>query len=370
MTSYLAQIVANAAISSLSFIGLAKNVGKTTATNHLLETLLAENLYRANALALTSLGLDGEAIDALTGLPKPRYVPQAGLIVATTADLLYQAESTGAKVERLLQFPGRTALGPVIIARVLHPGDIIIAGPTLLRDLRDALNRMREYGAHLGIIDGAINRLGTASPAVTNACIVCTGASVGGTPEIVACRTAEVLVRLATPQTEWGDVYKNQLAHISQRRPGVKLLAFSIDYPDNTLTSLSEIAPDPVAEAQWILERLQVFLRKTVFLLRGAFTEGRSRELLAQLPQQSSQRQAELVVGDATRIFCHPVFLQRLATRGINIRVADPIRILALTINFYTPEYVCTAERLMEALIIALPKERPPIADVASGLMK
>ena len=368
MPAQLAYIVAQARIARLALIGLAKNVGKTTTTNHLLETLLGEKLCRAEELALTSLGLDGEAIDALTGLPKPRYVPQAGLIVATTADLLDQAESTGAKVERLLQLRGRTALGPVIVARVLHPGGIIIAGPTLLRDLRDALDRMREYGARLGIIDGAINRLGTASPAATDACIVCTGSSAGGTPEIVARRTAEVLACLATPQTEWGDVYKNQLAHISQRRPGVKLLAFSIDYPDDNFASLSEIAPDPVAEAQWILERLRVFHRKTVFLLRGAFTEELSRELLAQLPQQSSQRHAELVVGDATRIFCHPVVLQRLAARGINIRVTDPIRILALTINPYTPDYQCTSQRLMDALLKELPAEHPPIIDVVSGL--
>ena len=44
----------------LALIGLAKNVGKTTTTNHLLETLLGEKLYRAEELALTSLGLDGE----------------------------------------------------------------------------------------------------------------------------------------------------------------------------------------------------------------------------------------------------------------------------------------------------------------------
>src|SRR6266700_575325 len=116
MTSYLAQIVANAAISSLSFIGLAKKVGKTTATNHLLDTLLAENLYRANALALTSLGLDGEAVDALTGLPKPRYIPEAGMLVATTAALLLQAENEAARIERLHQLPGRTAMGAVLLA--------------------------------------------------------------------------------------------------------------------------------------------------------------------------------------------------------------------------------------------------------------
>ena len=93
MTAYLAHIVANAHISRLSLVGLAKNVGKTTTTNHLLATLLDKQLYRADELALTSLGLDGEASDALTGLPKPRYVPEAGILVATTADLLLQAVS-------------------------------------------------------------------------------------------------------------------------------------------------------------------------------------------------------------------------------------------------------------------------------------
>src|SRR5207248_6272098 len=135
MTTLLAQIITHARISRLALIGLAKNVGKTTTTNHLLAALLNEGFYGARELALTSLGLDGEATDAMTGLPKPRYVPQAGLLVATTLDLLLRAESEGTQVERLLQLPGRTALGPVILARILRPGRVIIAGPTLLHDL-------------------------------------------------------------------------------------------------------------------------------------------------------------------------------------------------------------------------------------------
>src|SRR5438552_5742072 len=118
MTTHLAHIVAQTNISRLSLIGLSKNAGKTTTTNNLLETLLSEKLYCPEELALTSLGLDGETTDALTGLPKPRYVPQAGLIVATTLDLLRQAEQEGAQLEYLMQLPGRTALGSVMLARV------------------------------------------------------------------------------------------------------------------------------------------------------------------------------------------------------------------------------------------------------------
>jgi hypothetical protein len=112
MTTQLARIVAQANIKRLSLIGLSKNVGKTTTTNHLLETLVAERSYRVDELALTSLGLDGEAVDALTGLPKPRYIPQEGLLVATTVDLLREGEARGIEAEWLLQLPGRTALGP------------------------------------------------------------------------------------------------------------------------------------------------------------------------------------------------------------------------------------------------------------------
>ena len=82
MSASLAQLVTEAKIRSLSLIGLSKNVGKTTTTNHLLKTLVGEKYYRSDELALTSLGLDGEATDALTGLPKPRYIPQAGMLLS------------------------------------------------------------------------------------------------------------------------------------------------------------------------------------------------------------------------------------------------------------------------------------------------
>ncbi len=362
MTSDLAYIVAQADISRLSLIGLAKNVGKTTVTNHLLKTLLGENLYHSSELALTSLGLDGEAVDALTGLAKPRYIPQAGLLVITTDNLLRQAENGGAEVERLLQLPGRTDLGPVMLARVLHPGRIVIAGPTLLRDLRSALDRLHEYGTRLAIVDGAINRVGTAAPDITDACILCTGASVAATPELVARRTVDVFRRLTTQQTQWFDAYRNW-------HPHVRLLAFSIE--DNELGEIICYSGtfEASLEAQWIVAHMQNHPR-SVYLLRGAFTEELSRELLAHLsgPKNISTNQAELVVADATKIFCHLAVLLQLAGQGLYVRVVGSLRILALTLNPYTPEYVCTSRELLDALTKELPVEHPPILDVESGL--
>ena len=359
MSVSLAQLVTEAKIHSLSLIGLSKNVGKTTTTNHLLETLVGEKHYSSDELALTSLGLDGEAIDALTGLPKPRYVPQAGLLVATTAELLLQAESEGTQVERLLQLPGRTALGSVILARILRPGRIIIAGPTLLHDLRNAMDQLGRLGAHLSIVDGAINRLGAAAPRITDACIVCTGASAAATPELVARRTADILLRLSTRQTQFLDAYRKQIAQ-------AQLFMFTATGGNNTIEHFEGVV-EPLHEARWVAKHIQTS-QKPIFVLRGALTEELSRALLTELPKKfSSGHGGELVVEDATRIFCHSVVLQRLSERSLDICVANPIRILALTANPYTPEYLCSSQHLLDVLAKEIPSSCPPIIDVISG---
>lgn len=358
MSAFLAHLVAEANIHSLSLIGLSKNVGKTTVTNHLLETLISEKFYRSDELALTSLGLDGEATDALTGLSKPRYVPQAGLLVATASELLRQAEAEGAQFERLQQLPGRTALGPVILARVLRLGCVIIAGPTLLRDIHYALVQLKTLGACLSIVDGAINRLGVASPKVTDACILCTGSSSAATTELVARRTGDVLLRLATRQTQWMDAYRKQPLQVR--------LSISILDSGETTTEIYTGVSEPMYEARWITSHMRT-TPNSIFILHGAFTEELSRALLAALPKKFSPDHREFIVEDATKIFCHSVLLQRLSERGLDICVANPIRVLALTTNPYTPEYQCSSQHLLDVLVKQLPPNSPPIIDVISG---
>ncbi len=355
----LAHIVANARIQRLSLIGLAKNVGKTTATNHLLQMLLEHGLYEARELGLTSLGLDGEATDAMTGLPKPRYVPQAGLLLATTAELLRQAESEGARFQRLQQLPGRTAIGPVVLARIEQPGRVVIAGPTLLRDLRFTLDRFSASGAKLGIVDGAINRLGAAAPTITDACILCVGASIAATPALAARRSVEALKRLTIQRSARSDAYMNLQAQ-------ARLLCFRSDQPEMAAATFGG-PTEPQTEARWIVEQMrdneQVF-----YFLHGALTEELTRALLSQLPQQLTDRRAEFIVEDATKIFCHAITLRRLAARGLEVRVARPIRILAITINPFTPEYSCSPQQFLDALLRELPENYPPVIDVISGI--
>ncbi len=73
----LYDIIAGSGSRSLAVVGLVKNAGKTTVVNALMAN--CDHLF-----GLTSLGLDGERTDHLTGLAKPSITPPAGTLVATT----------------------------------------------------------------------------------------------------------------------------------------------------------------------------------------------------------------------------------------------------------------------------------------------
>ena len=58
----------------LGILGTSKNTGKTTTTSALLEIANNKNL----SVGITSIGYDGEDIDNITGLPKPRIFAKRG----------------------------------------------------------------------------------------------------------------------------------------------------------------------------------------------------------------------------------------------------------------------------------------------------
>jgi hypothetical protein len=73
------------------------------------------------------------------------------------------------------------------------------------------------------------------------------------------------------------------------------------------------------------------------YLLRAALTEELAAELLLHLATHRPEGEAELIVEDATKIFCRVATLQRLAERGLATRVVAPIHLLAITLNPWTP---------------------------------
>ncbi|TVP95454.1 MAG: hypothetical protein EA374_03995 [Acholeplasmatales bacterium] len=151
----------------IGFAGMAKNTGKTTTLNHVIQLFSGQ-------VALTSIGLDGESIDQLTGLPKPAIDTVAGMVIATARSTLSAATAT---VTVLEETPFQTALGPVCIVRVRRAGTVCVAGPTTNRDLQSVIEHLQAYHPHV-LIDGALERRTFAGIKSMSGMVLATGAAV------------------------------------------------------------------------------------------------------------------------------------------------------------------------------------------------
>lgn len=152
--------------------GMCKNAGKTTALNALIEGARA----RGAALALTSIGRDGEREDLVTGTHKPPiYVPE-GTLFATARDLLPRCDVTG----EVLSLTGiHTPLGEVVILRALSDGFVELAGPSMRSEIVSLTDMLRIFGARKVVIDGALFRRSLCAPEAAEAVILSTGGSYG-----------------------------------------------------------------------------------------------------------------------------------------------------------------------------------------------
>ncbi len=148
--------------------GTAKNTGKTTTTMALIETAGEKSI----PLAVTSIGLDGEEFDQVTGLPKPRLkLPEGAYII--TAERCISGGT--ARLETVKELKAQTPLGKLHLARVKKEGRVLMAGPNNRRDLDEVTQSLEDSGAEILIVDGALNRM--APLAGTDLFILATGAA-------------------------------------------------------------------------------------------------------------------------------------------------------------------------------------------------
>jgi len=167
----------------LGFCGTAKNTGKTTAMKAIMDGAASRNFV----VALTSIGYDGELVDHITGLPKPRIYALPGTLVAIADSC---AKGSTAEIEILKRTDIVTALGKVVIGRVRKPGLILLAGPTKSKEIREINQMITEYGCDLILVDGALNRI---APMVeTDGIIMATGAARQTDIELLTAETAAI----------------------------------------------------------------------------------------------------------------------------------------------------------------------------------
>lgn len=130
-------------------MGNSKNAGKTTVINSILKDL------KHNNIAITSIGLDGEEIDQVTFLEKPRVYCEKGYLVATAKETLPQFE---AEYEILDSTNIRTPIGNIVIVLIKKAGNALIAGPSVILDMEKTVKILDKYTPKNIFIDGAFFR--------------------------------------------------------------------------------------------------------------------------------------------------------------------------------------------------------------------
>jgi hypothetical protein len=293
-------------IRTLSVIGLAKNVGKTTTMNYIIREASGRREIR---LGITSSGWDGEAYDTITGEPKPRIIVPPGTLVATTEDCLRR---TTAPFERVKETGMMTSLGDVVLIRAVEAGGVEVAGPTTISELCRVRDMMLEAGCTLVIFDGALNRKASASPEVSQAMILATGMNAGYHLDDVKKKTAFHI-----------EIFSQQ---------GWNPKVFPLPHPPSTAQALLLDGSGAIIEAIE-LEALRSgkdcpSLKKGgTLVFSGSITDTILETLMR------SHCTIDIVAHDGTKFFLSPEMHRRWKKRGGRIFLRLPANIVGVTVN-------------------------------------
>ena len=259
---------------TVAILGTCKNAGKTTALNLLLNQ---------DGLAITSIGLDGETTDSVTGTEKPRIFVKSGTLVATAVRTLSDCTPT----KEILCATGiPSPLGEIVVFRCVDDGFVKIAGPSIAADMLALKSTLFALGAKRVLIDGALSRRAIATSDIVDGIVIATGASYHADMNRVLDDTALLLSLYGLP---------------------------SLD---------ADVAP-----SQSLTEDVKSGKRKVY--TDGAITDG----LLKSISSLKQVRGLVLGVQSPAKILASSQAVKVFLERGGAFRVKDSVKVIAVTVN-------------------------------------
>jgi hypothetical protein len=311
-------------LKTISVIGMAKNAGKTVTLNR----LIAEAGQNRRILGLTSIGRDGESKDIVTGTEKPGIEAVEGTLLATT-DLCLKRSS--ARVEVIETTSENTPVGRVVIVRVRQGGNVELAGPDTNSGIRFVCERMIEHGAARVLVDGAVNRKSSASPAVTDASILSSGAVLHRDMQRVVSETAHQAKLMSLPAFELPSGHLDN----SEGTGGIDTL-LPMDCSVAVMDESGTINPLDLTTALNSGAEIGRVLKEgdRAVLIRGSLTSRTIKDLMAVTQMYQN---VPLIVEDATRIFIDERDWLISRKMGLMVRVMRRTNLLFITINPWSP---------------------------------
>ncbi|HHU03810.1 MAG TPA: hypothetical protein GXZ81_02190 [Fastidiosipila sp.] len=304
-------------LNSLAIIGLSKNAGKTTSLNHLIRAWTEAK--RERALALTSVGRDGEAEDLVSGICKPRIYLTKGHLLATSVASLKRCDT----LIDIRELSGiRSALGEIVIGRSLSDGYVELAGPAVASELKQCEKLLRaEEPDCLFIVDGALSRRSPAGGGVTEAVVLAVsyGQSASASVFLERVEHAVKLLNLPVVAATDAELIKAEI----ERDEMLRLLA--LDNDGNQVRGFR--AESLLGEKGRLAEFYR--LNDRLLFLRGAITE----RIMADLLKLSNLEGLKVVVEDASRLFIGRKTIRQIDAAGIDLKVLYPLSLRLITFN-------------------------------------
>ena len=316
----------------LSIVGMAKNAGKTTALNYLIEEAMDEGI----TLGITSTGRDGENLDVVTGTHKPKVFLETDTIVSVPTQL-YELADGGLEILKMTNYS--TSIGKLMLCRVAESGYVQIAGPVITSEHKLMCQEMFEMGAEMILIDGAIDRKSIAEPSTSDAIILSTGAVLSRSLKKVVEETLHVVSIFRSPKLEEG--VAKQL--ISEKTDIDKIMLIS----DNEIRKLE--LKTGLGAGKYLDKEIN---EETKYLyIPWAFSES----VIADIHPEKL-KQITFVLKDPTKIFIDALQWQQYRKKGLKVKVLDNIEVAAITVNPHAPSgYVFEHNALLNAIQTAIP---------------
>ena len=269
---------------TISIIGMAKNVGKTTTLNHLISNFHRENIK----LALTSIGRDGERVDVVTKTAKPDIYVFRDTLIVTAENLLSLCDITK-EIQMVSDI--NTPMGRIVVVRALSDGYVQLGGPSITTQITGILKYLP---ADKIIIDGAVSRKTPANPDVTEATILCTGAALSQSLRTVVDETRHAVQMLTLPKLEDARI----------------------------LPEIHDVTEETIA------------IDKGYIYFPGAVSDA---AVLSLITSNAKLKDVCLIAEDPSKIFIKPATYEKLMIKQAKLLVKTPIRLVGLTVNPVSP---------------------------------
>ena len=326
---------------SLSIVGLEKNTGKTECLKYVLQRLPVQS----RRIAVTSIGIDGETVDQVTRTQKPEISLREGMFFATS-EMHYRQRRL---VSELIDVSDEnTSLGRVVTARALTGGKILLSGPSSASSLRRWMREMHRMDIELVIIDGALSRMSSASPAVSQSMILATGAAYSANISTLVSKTAHVVELVNMELTS-----EDNITRLMPLEKGVWFI--DKDGELHSLDAMTSLSKAIHFEGMDDCKALYV---------AGALVDG----FLEKVRKNKCLKQVELVVRDFTKVFVAPQQFRLFHKAGGRITVLQKSKLLAVTVNPASPSgYVLDSDTLCARLSEAI---QLPVYDLLKNNQK